>query len=48
MIQVPATDNLFAIFASAVALQLFAYHVTVFREYDVDQTRNLAKFVTVE
>lgn len=48
LIQVPATDDLFATFASTVALQLLAYHVTVFRGYDVDQPRNLAKSVTVE
>ena len=48
LIQVPATDVLFATFASTVALQLLAYHVTVFRGYDVDQPRNLAKSVTVE
>ena len=48
LIQVPATDDLFATFPSTVALQLLAYHVTVFRGYDVDQPRNLAKSVTVE
>ena len=42
------TIYLFATFASTVALQLLAYHVTVFRGYDVDQPRNLAKSVTVE
>jgi glucosamine--fructose-6-phosphate aminotransferase (isomerizing) len=31
-----------------VPLQLFAYHVAVFKGTDVDQPRNLAKSVTVE
>jgi glucosamine--fructose-6-phosphate aminotransferase (isomerizing) len=31
-----------------VPLQLFAYHVAVARDCDVDQPRNLAKSVTVE
>ena len=44
LIQVPATDDLFATFPSTVALQLLAYHVTLF----ADQPRNLAKSVTVE
>ena len=48
LIQVPATDDLFATFPSTVALQLLAYHVTLFRGYDADQPRNLAKSVTVE
>jgi glucosamine--fructose-6-phosphate aminotransferase (isomerizing) len=29
-------------------LQLFAYHIAVWRGSDVDQPRNLAKSVTVE
>ena len=48
LIQVPATDDLFATFPATVALQLLAYHVTIFRGYDADQPRNLAKSVTVE
>ena len=48
LIQVPATDDLFATFTSTVALQLIANHVTLFRGYDADQPRNLAKSVTVE
>jgi len=32
----------------AIALQLFAYHVAVLRDIDVDRPRNLAKSVTVE
>jgi glucosamine 6-phosphate synthetase-like amidotransferase/phosphosugar isomerase protein len=31
-----------------VPLQLLAYHIAVRRGCDVDQPRNLAKFVTVE
>ncbi len=48
LIQVPNVDDLFGTFGVTVALQLLAYHVTVFRGYDVDQPRNLAKSVTVE
>ena len=36
------------IFPSVVALQLFAYYVTIDKGYDVDKPRNLAKVVTVE
>lgn len=48
LIQVPNTDDRFGTFGATVALQLLAYHVTVFRGNDVDQPRNLAKSVTVE
>lgn len=48
LIQVPNVDDRFGTFGVTVALQLLAYHVTVFRGYDVDQPRNLAKSVTVE
>lgn len=48
LIRVPNVDDLFGTFGVTVALQLLAYHVTVFRGYDVDQPRNLAKSVTVE
>lgn len=48
LIQVPKTDDFFAGFGTTVAMQLLAYHATVFRGYNVDQPRNLAKSVTVE
>lgn len=48
LIQVPEVEDRFGTFGVTVALQLLAYHVTVFRGYDVDQPRNLAKSVTVE
>ena len=48
LIQVPNVDDRFGTFGVTVALQLLAYHVTVFRGNDVDQPRNLAKSVTVE
>lgn len=48
LIQVPAASDRFGTFGVTVALQLLAYHVTVFRGNDVDQPRNLAKSVTVE
>jgi glucosamine--fructose-6-phosphate aminotransferase (isomerizing) len=43
----PALDLLNPILAS-VPLQLFAYHIAVARDCDVDKPRNLAKSVTVE
>jgi glucosamine--fructose-6-phosphate aminotransferase (isomerizing) len=33
---------------TAVALQLFAYHVALQLGHDIDKPRNLAKSVTVE
>lgn len=48
LIQVPKTDDFFACFGVTVAMQLLAYHTTVYRGYNVDQPRNLAKSVTVE
>lgn len=48
LIQVPEVDDRFGTFGVTAALQILAYHVTVFRGYDVDQPRNLAKSVTVE
>lgn len=48
LIQVPKCDDFFGGFATTVAMQILAYHTTVFKGYDVDQPRNLAKSVTVE
>lgn len=48
LIQVPKTEDFFGGFAVTVAMQLLAYHTTVYRGYNVDQPRNLAKSVTVE
>ncbi len=47
-IEVPACHPLVATIPSAVALQLFAYHVARHRGCEIDQPRNLAKSVTVE
>ena len=47
-VSLPETDAISAPIAMATALQLFAYHVAVFRGCEVDQPRNLAKSVTVE
>ena len=46
--KIPETLPVFAGSLSVVLLQLFAYHVTVSKGYDVDKPRNLAKSVTVE
>lgn len=45
---VPDTSEMFSPILTAVPLQLFAYHVAVLNNRDVDQPRNLAKSVTVE
>lgn len=47
-IEVPECHPLVSTIPSAVALQLFAYHVARHRGCDIDQPRNLAKSVTVE
>jgi len=48
IIEVPACHPLVTTIPSAVALQLFAYHVARHRGCEIDQPRNLAKSVTVE
>lgn len=47
-IRIPEQDSLFAVFASAVILQLIAYYTSDAKGLDVDKPRNLAKSVTVE
>ena len=47
-IVVPPVSPVCAPVVSAVALQLFAYHVARIRGCEIDQPRNLAKSVTVE
>ncbi len=47
-IEVPRTSAFVAPVVTAVALQLFAYHVARLRGCEIDQPRNLAKSVTVE
>ena len=48
VIYVPSTMELLEPFVNTIALQLFAYHMAVILERDVDRPRNLAKSVTVE
>jgi glucosamine--fructose-6-phosphate aminotransferase (isomerizing) len=48
VIEIPACHPLVATIPSAVALQLFAYHIARIRGCEIDQPRNLAKSVTVE
>jgi len=48
VIWLPRTSEFAAPIVSAVALQLFAYHVARLRGCEIDQPRNLAKSVTVE
>jgi len=48
MIHVPECSHLTAPIVTAVALQLFAYHMARLRNCPIDQPRNLAKSVTVE
>lgn len=48
LIEVPSSHALLNPILLLLPLQLFAYHVALFRDCDVDQPRNLAKSVTVE
>ena len=48
VIVVPRTSAACAPIVTAVALQLFAYHLAKIRGCEIDQPRNLAKSVTVE
>lgn len=44
----PDIDDLLTPFPTATVFQLFAYHMSALKGYDVDKPRNLAKSVTVE
>ena len=46
--RIPQTDGHFSASLAVVAMQLFAYYLSVLRGNDVDKPRNLAKSVTVE
>jgi glucosamine--fructose-6-phosphate aminotransferase (isomerizing) len=48
VIALPPCHPLIATIPTAVALQLFAYHIARIRGCEIDQPRNLAKSVTVE
>ena len=48
LLEVPRAGECATVVLASVALMLFAYHVAVHLERDVDQPRNLAKSVTVE
>jgi glucosamine--fructose-6-phosphate aminotransferase (isomerizing) len=48
VIKVPKTIDFLNPLLTVIPLQLFAYHIAVLRECDVDKPRNLAKSVTVE
>ncbi|GHP05413.1 glutamine--fructose-6-phosphate aminotransferase [Pycnococcus provasolii] len=47
LIIVPSSVDILQPVVNIVPLQLLSYHLTVLREFDVDQPRNLAKSVTV-
>lgn len=47
-ITIPSTEECLTPILSVIPLQLFAYHIAVVKNRDVDQPRNLAKSVTVE
>ena len=47
-IRVPTCGKWIAPIIYTIPLQLLAYHVAVAKGTDIDQTRNLAKSVTVE
>ncbi len=46
--RIPNAPALLSPIPFTVALQLFAYHIAILRNIDVDHPRNLAKSVTVE
>lgn len=46
--KVPRVSDMLQPIVSVIPLQLFSYHVAVFKGCNVDQPRNLAKSVTVE
>jgi glutamine---fructose-6-phosphate transaminase (isomerizing) len=48
VIYIPATADFLSPILTVIPLQLFAYHMAVVLERDVDKPRNLAKSVTVE
>lgn len=48
VIYIPKTLEMLTPILAAIPLQLFAYHIGVLRDHDVDKPRNLAKSVTVE
>jgi glucosamine--fructose-6-phosphate aminotransferase (isomerizing) len=48
VIFIPPTSRYLTPILATIPLQLLAYHIAVLRGCDVDQTRNLAKSVTVE
>ena len=48
IIKLPKVNDLFMPILSVITLQMFAYHISVVKECDVDKPRNLAKSVTVE
>ena len=48
IIEIPQTLEIMTPILSVVPLQLFAYHMSRIRGYNVDRPRNLAKSVTVE
>jgi len=48
VLRIPRTADLLSPVATAIPLQLLAYHVARLRGHEIDQPRNLAKSVTVE
>jgi glucosamine--fructose-6-phosphate aminotransferase (isomerizing) len=48
VIYIPKTLEMLTPILTTIPLQLFAYHMALFKGYDVDKPRNLAKSVTVE
>ncbi|KAH7278867.1 hypothetical protein KP509_38G060500 [Ceratopteris richardii] len=48
IIEVPKVQDCLQPIINIVSLQLLAYHLTVFRGFNVDQPRNLAKSVTTQ
>ena len=45
---IPKSNDYIKPFLLTLPLQMFAYYVASFKNYDIDKPRNLAKSVTVE
>jgi glucosamine--fructose-6-phosphate aminotransferase (isomerizing) len=48
VIEIPDAADAMSPLLTTIPLQLLSYHIAVMRKCNVDQTRNLAKSVTVE
>ena len=47
-VEIPAIKDIFSASLEVIPFQIFAYYTALFKGYDIDKPRNLAKSVTVE